>query len=96
MAVLVLLVTGNMKEQIQKVLIIIRTLNSMGTSRSSASETGLANTSYENEFLLQGIPVLGRNFFKEIVADGSLRKTKYYTIRVELQVRGTPHVRCIL
>ena len=49
MAVLVLRVTGHMKEQIQKVLIIIRTLNSMGTSRSSASETGLANTSYENE-----------------------------------------------
>ena len=34
--------------------------------------------------------------FKEIVADGPLGKTKYCAIRVEFQVRGSPHVHCIL
>ena len=29
------------------------------------------------------------NFF---VVDGSLGKTKYYAIRVEFQVRGSPHI----
>ena len=35
-------------------------------------------------------------FFKEIVVDGPLGKTKYYAIRVEFQVRGSPHVYCFL
>ena len=35
-------------------------------------------------------------FFKEIVIDGSLWKTKYYAIRVEFQVRGSPHMDCFL
>ena len=35
-------------------------------------------------------------FFKEIVVDGPLGKTKYYAIRVKLQIRGSPHVHCFL
>ena len=31
-------------------------------------------------------------FFKEIVLDGPLGKTKYYAIRIEFQERGCPHV----
>ena len=30
-------------------------------------------------------------FFKEIVLDGSLGKTKYYAWRMEFQERGSPH-----
>ena len=35
-------------------------------------------------------------FFKEIVVDGPLGKTKYYAICVEFQVRGSPQVHCFL
>ena len=35
-------------------------------------------------------------FFKEIVLDGSLGKVKYHVIRVEFQVRGSPHVHIFL
>ena len=31
-------------------------------------------------------------FFKIIVLDGPLGKTQYYAIRVEFQVRGSPHI----
>ena len=31
-------------------------------------------------------------FFKEIILDGPLGKTKYYAIRIEFQERGSPHV----
>ena len=31
-------------------------------------------------------------FFKTIVLDGRFRKTNYYAIRVEFQVRGSPHI----
>ena len=31
-------------------------------------------------------------FFKIIALDGSLGKTQYYAIRVEFQVRGSPHI----
>ena len=31
-------------------------------------------------------------FLKEIVLDGPLGKTKYYALRAEFQVRGSPHV----
>ena len=31
-------------------------------------------------------------FFKEIVLDGPLGKTKYYALRIEFQERGSPHV----
>ena len=35
-------------------------------------------------------------FFKEIIIDVPLGKTKYYAIRVEFQARGSPHVHCFL
>ena len=35
-------------------------------------------------------------FFKEILVDGPLGKTKYYVIRSEFQVRGTPHIHSFL
>ena len=31
-------------------------------------------------------------FFKIIVLDGPLGKTQYYAIRIEFQVRGSPHI----
>ena len=31
-------------------------------------------------------------FFKEIILDGRLGKTKYYAILIEFQERGSPHV----
>ena len=36
------------------------------------------------------------NFFKDIIIDGPLGKTQYYAIRVEFQVRGSPHVHAFL
>ena len=35
-------------------------------------------------------------FFKGIIVDGPLGKTKYYTTRVEFQARGSPHMHCFL
>ena len=35
-------------------------------------------------------------FFKVIVLDGPLGKVKYHAIRVEFQVRGSPHVHSFL
>ena len=35
-------------------------------------------------------------FLKEIILDVPLGKTKYHIIRVELQVRGTPHIHSFL
>ena len=35
-------------------------------------------------------------FFKVIVVDGPLSKVKYYAIRVEFQVRGSPHIHSLL
>ena len=35
-------------------------------------------------------------FFKDIVVDGPLGKTKYYAIRVEFQARGSPHIHSLL
>ena len=31
-------------------------------------------------------------FFKEVILDGPLGKTKYYALRNEFQERGNPHV----
>ena len=45
---------------------------------------------------LMSFPVSARSFFKEIVVDSPLGKTKYYATRVEFQVRGSPHVHCFL
>ena len=35
-------------------------------------------------------------FFKEIIVDGPLGKVIYYAIRVEFQVRGSPHIHSFL
>ena len=35
-------------------------------------------------------------FFKEIILDGTLGKTKYYVIRIAFQVRGSPHIHSFL
>lgn len=35
-------------------------------------------------------------FFKEIVLDGPLGKVKYHVVRVEFQVRGSPHIHVFL
>ena len=59
------------------------------------------NLSYQDRCrLLNSNPVLVAKpfqylvevFFKEIIADGPLGKTKYYTIHLEFQVRGSQHV----
>ena len=34
--------------------------------------------------------------FTEIIVDGPLGKTRYYAIRVEFKVFGSPHVHCFL
>ena len=54
--------------------------------------------------ILQSNPVLlmrhfqfrVETFFKEIVVDGPMGKVIYHAIRVEFQVRGSPHVHCLL
>ena len=35
-------------------------------------------------------------FFKVIALDGPLGKTHYYAIRVEFQVRGSPHIHSLI
>ena len=35
-------------------------------------------------------------FFKTVIIDGPLGKTMYYAIRVEFQLRGSPHIHCLL
>ena len=47
--------------------------------------------------MLQDIFSIEWNFFKKFfVVDGSLGKTKYYAIRVEFQVKGSPHIRSVI
>ena len=75
---------------------IINKLNNLGLS-----DEELKNLSYQERCnLLKKNPVrVGRHFqykvevfFKEIILDGPLGKTKYYAIRIEFQERGSPHV----
>ena len=35
-------------------------------------------------------------FFKELILDGPLGKTKYYALRIEFQERGSPHVHAFI
>ena len=69
------------------------------------SEEDIENLTYHDRcHLLNSNPVLVAKhfqyrvevFFKEIVVDGPMRKTKYYTIGLEFQVRGSPHVHSLL
>ena len=72
--------------------------------RSMTDEEIDAMTYLERCNLLNSNPVLVarhfqyrvENFFKEIVLDGPLGKTQYYAIRVEFQVRGSPHIHSFL
>ena len=74
---------------------IINKLNNLGLS-----EKELKNLSYQERCnLLNNNRVLvarhfqykAEVFFKEIILDGSLGKTRYYAIRIEFQGRGSPH-----
>ena len=75
---------------------IINKLNNLGLS-----EEELKNLSYqERGNLLNNNQVLVARhfqykvevFFKQIIIDGPLGKTKYYALRIEFQERGIPHV----
>ena len=77
---------------------IINKLNKQGLS-----EEDIRNLAYHKRFQLlnSNLVLAGRHFqyrvkvfFKEVIIDGALGKTKYYAIRVEFQVRGSPHVHC--
>ena len=79
----------------EKLPYIINKLNNLGLS-----EEELKNLSYEDRCsLLNNYSVLVARhfqykvevFFKEIIIDGPLGKTKY-AIRIEFQKRGSPHV----
>ena len=69
------------------------------------SEEDIENLTYHDRcHLLNSNPVLVAKhfqyrvevFFKEIVVDGPMGKTKYYAIGLEFQVRGSPHVHSLL
>ena len=72
---------------------------------SVLSEDEMQGLSYQDRCkLLNKNPVLVARhfqfrvdmFFKEIILDGPLGKTKYYVIRAEFQVRGSPHFHSFL
>ena len=69
------------------------------------SEENIKNLSKQDRCrLLNSNPVLVAKhfqyrvelFFKKTIVDGPLGKTTYYAIRVEFQVRGSPHLHCFL
>ena len=69
------------------------------------SEDEIQDLSYKDrcKLLNKNLALLARHFqfrvemfFKEIILDGALVKTKYYVIRVEFQVRGSPHIHSFL
>ena len=76
-----------------EILAIIRKLNE--------ADFDISSLSYHDRYkILNKNPVLVAKhfqyrvniFLKLFVVDGPLAKTKYYAIRVELQVRGSPHI----
>ena len=79
---------------------IINKLNNL-----DLSDEELKNLSYqERTKLLNENPVLVARhfqykvqvFFKELILDGPLGKTKYYALRIEFQERGSPHVHAFI
>ena len=79
---------------------IINKLNNLGLS-----DEELKNLSYQEGCnLLNKNPVLvarhfqykAEVFFKEIILDGPLGKTKYHAISIEFQERGSPHVHAFI
>ena len=80
----------------EKLPYIINKLNNLGLG-----EEELKNISYQERCnLLNNNPVLvarhfqykAEIFFKDIIIDGPLGKTKYYALRIESQERCSPHV----
>ena len=74
-------------------------------NKLNLSDLDIINLSYQDRCnLLNSNPVLVARhfqyrveiFFKEIVINSPLGKTKYYVIRVEFQVRGSPHIHSFL
>ena len=72
---------------------------------SDITDDEIANLSYFDRCeILNSNPVLlarhfqyrVETFFKEIILNGPLGKIIYYVIRVEFQLRGSPHVHCLL
>ena len=68
---------------------------------SMLSEDEIQDLSYQDrcKLLNKNLVLLARHFqfrvemfFKEIILDGPLGKTKYYFIKVEFPVRGSPHI----
>ena len=79
---------------------IISKLNGYGKS-----DEELSKMSYEERCnLLNSNPVLlarhfqyrVETFFKEIIVNGPFEKVEYYAIRVEFQVKGSPHIHSCL
>ena len=75
---------------------IINKLNNLGLS-----DEELKNLRYQErcKLLNNNLVLVARHFqykvevfFEEIILDGHLRKTKYYTICIEFQERGSPYV----
>ena len=69
------------------------------------SEDEIQDLSYQDrcKLLNKNLVLLARHFqfrvemfFKEIILHGPLVKTEYYVIRVEFQVRGSPHIHSFL
>ena len=80
----------------EKLPYIINKLSNLGLSEEEPKKL-----SYQKRFnLLNNNPLLAARhfqnkvevFFKDIMLDGSLGKTKNYAIRIEIQERGSPHV----
>ena len=79
---------------------IINKLNKLGLN-----DEELQKLSYQERCnLLNNNPVLVARhiqykvevFFKDIILDGLLGKTKYYAIRIEFQERGSPHFHSVI
>ena len=79
---------------------IINKLNKLGLN-----DEELKKLSYQERCnLLNNDPVLVARhfqykvevFFKDIILDGPLGKTKYYAIRIEFQERGSPHFHSVI
>ena len=74
-------------------------------NRSNITEEEIKNLNYfERTKILNSNPVLlarhfqyrVETFFKNIIITGSFGKVTYYAIRVEFQVRGSPHIHSLL
>ena len=74
-------------------------------SKMNLSESDISDFSHQDRCnLLNSNPTLVARhlqycvevFFKEIVTDGPLGKTKCYAIHVEFQIRGSPHIHSFL